>query len=69
LSSEALKSGLLALPFTEAVATGDGYYLVWPENSPVKQNVEILLNWLNRHIPQLPEENLKYLNIDEKKIS
>jgi DNA-binding transcriptional LysR family regulator len=69
LSTEALKSGLLALPFPEAVATGDGYYLVWPENSPVKPNVEILLNWLNRHIPQLPEENLIYLKIDEKKIS
>ncbi len=31
LTLDALKSGLLALPFREAIATGDGYYLVWPK--------------------------------------
>jgi DNA-binding transcriptional LysR family regulator len=31
LSLEAIRSGLLALPFPQAVATGEGYYLVWPK--------------------------------------
>lgn len=69
LSTEALRSGLLTLPFPEAVATGDGYYLVWPENSAIKQNIETLLKWLKRHVPQIPEQNLIYLNTGEKKIS
>lgn len=69
LSTEALRSGLLTLPFPEAVATGDGYHLVWPENSAIKQNIETLLKWLKRHVPQIPEQNLIYLNTGEKKIS
>ncbi|MEE1926431.1 LysR substrate-binding domain-containing protein [Pseudomonas sp. 148P] len=28
-----LRDGRLGLPFREAVATGDGYYLVWPQGS------------------------------------
>lgn len=62
LSTEALRSGLLTLPFPEAVATGDGYYLVWPDNSVRKQNVEILLKWLKLHVPVLPDEELIYLD-------
>ncbi|EPG9891714.1 TPA: LysR family transcriptional regulator [Klebsiella variicola] len=62
LSSEAIRSGLLTTPFPEAVATGDGYYLVWPENSAITQNIEMLLNWFTRHIPQFPEDNLIYVS-------
>ncbi|MEN4834425.1 LysR substrate-binding domain-containing protein [Pantoea vagans] len=69
LSTEAIRSGLLSLPFPEAVATGDGYYLVWPENSAIKKNVEILLTWLSGHIPQLPDENLLYHDTGEENIS
>ncbi|WP_285720782.1 MULTISPECIES: LysR substrate-binding domain-containing protein [unclassified Pantoea] len=69
LSTEAIRSGLLSLPFPEAVATGDGYYLVWPENSVIKKNVEILLTWLSSHIPQLPDENLLYHDTGEENIS
>lgn len=69
LSTEAIRSGLLSLPFPEAVATGDGYYLVWPENSVIKKNVEILLTWLSGHIPQLPDENLLYHDTGEENIS
>ena len=69
LSTETIRSGLLTLPFPETVATGDGYYLVWPKNIIVKQNVEILLNWLNSHIPRLAEDNLIYLHTGEENIS
>ncbi|MGE0970398.1 LysR substrate-binding domain-containing protein [Klebsiella sp. WOUb02] len=33
LSQQALRAGLLTLPFPQAVATGEGYYLVWPANT------------------------------------
>lgn len=35
LTRPAIENHLLALPFPEAVATGDGYYLVYPTNSPL----------------------------------
>lgn len=66
LSTEAVRSGLLSFPFPEAVATGEGYYLVWPENSARKQNVEILLKWLRQHTPLLPDAELIYLDDGEK---
>lgn len=69
LSTEAIRSGLLTIPFPEAVATGGGYYLVWPENSSIKRNVEMLLNWLTRYIPLLPKEDLIYHHNSEEKIS
>lgn len=69
LSLESVQSGLLALPFNEAVATGDGYYLVWPENSVRVVNIEILLNWLKRHVPVLPDDGLIYLDADESRIA
>jgi len=65
LSAEALKRGLLSLPCREAVATGDGYYLVWPAHSAVQQNIDTLLNWLKNHVPQFSAQNLIYLDIDD----
>jgi len=56
LSLEAINSGLLALPFEQAVSTGDGYYLVWSANSQRKNNIEQLCTFMMsrvpRHIPQ-----------------
>lgn len=60
LSLEAINSGLLSLPFEEAVATGDGYYLVWPANSPRIKNIELLYDWLKKSAPTLPQRNLVY---------
>lgn len=65
LSLEAINSGLLALPFREAVATGDGYYLVWPENTSKKKNMVLLLDWLRNHVPELPDNELVYLEGNE----
>lgn len=44
LSLDAINGGLLSLPFKEAVATGDAYYLVWPQDSAKKENIELLLS-------------------------
>lgn len=61
LSLDAINSGLLALPFSEAVATGEGYYLVWPRHSGKARHIELLLNWLKLHVPGLPDSTLKYV--------
>lgn len=66
LTAEALNSGLLALPFKEAVATGDGYYLVWPKNSCRYQSVERLLHWLSAHTPLLPPLEIAYLDSEKE---
>lgn len=56
LSLEAIKSGLLALPFSEAVSTGDGYWLVWPKGTPCRKNIGLLYDWLKDSVPhQIPE--------------
>ncbi|MFP1736871.1 LysR substrate-binding domain-containing protein [Lonsdalea quercina] len=60
LSLAAIDSGLLALPFKEAIATGDGYYLVWPENSSKNKNIAFFLDWLKLNAPQLPNFELRY---------
>ncbi|MFP1916644.1 LysR substrate-binding domain-containing protein [Lonsdalea quercina] len=60
LSLAAIDSGLLALPFREAIATGDGYYLVWPENSSKNKNIAFLLDWLKLNAPHLPKFELMY---------
>lgn len=62
LTAEALESGLLALPFREAIVTGDGYYIVWPKNSLRKQSIDSLLDWLNRHAPGEPSQNVVCLD-------
>ncbi|STQ12053.1 transcriptional regulator [Enterobacter cloacae] len=65
LSLDALNSGLLALPFKEAIATGDGYYIVWPKNSLRKKSIECLLDWLNLHAPVIPSLDIICLEYDE----
>ena len=61
LSLDAINSELLALPFSEAVATGEGYYLVWPWSSDKKNNINLLLGWLRLHVRGLPDNTLIYL--------
>ena len=51
LSLQAIRSGLLALPFPQAVATGEGYYLVWPKKRLNPQPVALLYHFLLEHIP------------------
>ncbi|QLR43005.1 LysR family transcriptional regulator [Enterobacter sp. RHBSTW-00994] len=53
LSIPALESGLLVMPFTRTIETGDGYYLVWPSDSPKQQGIETLCAFLLGHIPDI----------------
>ncbi len=62
LSLEAIKSGLLTLPFNEAVATGDGYWLVSPKGTPRRKNIDLLYQWLKNAIPNQTPAEIDYLN-------
>ena len=41
-----LRDGRLALPFPQAVATGDAYYLVWPRGSAWQESIDTLRDFL-----------------------
>lgn len=62
LSKEAIKSGLLALPFNEAVATGDSYWLVWTKGTPHRNNIGLLYDWLKDAVPNHTPAEIDYLN-------
>lgn len=47
-----VRDGRLALPFKQAVATGDGYYLVWPQGSAWEPAVQRLGDFLLEHRPE-----------------
>lgn len=51
LSRKAIADGLLALPFSEAVATGDSYCLVRPEPTPYGRLIDALHHHLQKHVP------------------
>lgn len=53
LSLPALENGLLVMPFRQAINTGDGYYLVWPENSPKQQGIATLCAFLLARVPDI----------------
>ncbi|HCB1499133.1 TPA: LysR family transcriptional regulator [Klebsiella michiganensis] len=56
LNLPAIRAGLLALPFSTAVATGEGYYLVWPKNTLNSQPIALLHDFLHQHVPEsLPD--------------
>lgn len=56
LCQEAISSGQLALPFSEAIASGEGYWLVWPKGSPRITNIELLCSALKASAPcNLPD--------------
>ncbi|MDW6005061.1 LysR substrate-binding domain-containing protein [Vibrio mangrovi] len=46
-----VRQGLLAFPFSEAVFSGEGYYLVWPANSYRKASIDKLFDFLTLHLP------------------
>lgn len=39
LNLPAIRAGLLALPFSTAIATGESYYFVWPKNTLCPQPI------------------------------
>ncbi|QPF30371.1 LysR family transcriptional regulator [Klebsiella sp. BDA134-6] len=51
LNLPAIRAGLLALPFSTAITTGEGYYFVWPKNTLSPQPIALFQRFLNQHIP------------------
>ncbi len=62
LSQAAIAQGLLATPFSEAVSTGEGYYLVWPENSARQRNIDALQRFLLGQAPQVITSGIVFLS-------
>ena len=61
LSQEAIANGLLALPFHQAVATTDGYYLVWPRHSARRKHIDSLRRWLTDAVPHNRLEHIEWV--------
>lgn len=57
-----MKKRSIGILFLGEVATGKGYYPVWPDIFSRKRNVEILLKWLTHRLPVLSDKVLIYLN-------
>lgn len=56
LSQDAIHSGMLALPFSQAIATGDSYYFVCPEGTLTHKNSLQLYQYLKACVPTgIPE--------------
>ncbi|KFA85098.1 LysR substrate-binding domain-containing protein [Enterobacter sp. EGD-HP1] len=51
LNRQAIADGLLALPFGEAVATGDSYYFARPEPTPYGRLIDALHHHFQKHVP------------------
>ncbi|WP_437614800.1 LysR substrate-binding domain-containing protein [Erwinia sp. V71] len=62
LSQAAIRQGLLATPFPQAVSTGDGYYLVWPENSQRQRTIGLLHRFLLEYLPQNTLPGIAFLS-------
>lgn len=62
LANAELRSGQLRLPFKQAVATGDGYYLVWLKSSPKGKQMRVLRDYLLGAVPGEVDEHIEYLN-------
>lgn len=54
LTAKSICENQLSIPTLDAVATGDSYYLVYPKNSPIEENINIFFTFLLQHLPVLP---------------
>jgi DNA-binding transcriptional LysR family regulator len=61
LASADLAAGSLATPFPQAVATGDGYYMVWLKSSPKARQMHRLRDYLLTQVPPLSRKDISYL--------
>lgn len=61
LSLRTIEEGLLALPCDVAVRTGDGYYLVWPEESAKRPLIERLQAFLTAQTPDVSRAAVRFI--------
>ncbi len=61
LCQDALAAGQLALPWKPAVRTGDGYYLVWPDEAGKQPLIARLLAFLRTRLPRTEYPGVRYV--------
>ncbi|WP_274873133.1 LysR substrate-binding domain-containing protein, partial [Serratia marcescens] len=61
LSLRTIEEGLLVLPCDVAVRTGDGYYLVWPEESAKRPLIERLQAFLTAQTPDVSRAAVRFI--------
>lgn len=61
LCQDALAAGQLVLPWKTAVGTGDGYYLVWPDEAGKQPLIERLLAFLRTRLPRTDYPGIRYV--------
>ncbi|CAG9001600.1 MAG: Glycine cleavage system transcriptional activator [Candidatus Celerinatantimonas neptuna] len=62
LCQNAIREGLLQCPFPQAVGTGDGYYLVWPEKTNKHAEIEEFYSFLLQNVPAIDNNLYTFLN-------
>ncbi len=61
LAGSEISNGQLRLPFRQAVATGQGYDLVWLKSSPKARQMRVLRDYLLEQLPACPDGGLEWL--------
>ena len=61
LCQDALAAGQLVLPWKTAVRTGDGYYLVWPDEAGKQPLIDRLRGFLHTRLPRTQYPDIVYI--------
>lgn len=56
-----IRAGRLECPYPQAIATGDSYWLIWPEDSPLSEETGELADWLCHRVPDINLPGLQFL--------
>ena len=60
LCAGAVEQRQLVLPFDTAVASGDAYYLVWPDDGSKAAQVQALLAFLLGRLPHFASPSIRF---------
>lgn len=60
LVADDIRDGQVGLPFKRAVASGDAYYLAWPQGSPRQEKILRLRDFLLSEVPDTRAIDLHY---------
>jgi len=57
-----IRAGRLECPYPQAIATGDSYWLIWPEDSPLAEETRELADWLCNRVPDIDLPALEFMS-------
>ena len=63
LCAGAIEQGQLVLPFDTAVASGDAYYLVWPDDGNKASQRQTLLAFLRGRLPHFAGPSIRFAKL------